>query len=70
MTASIAEKLRKCIEDEEITIKGHDSFFVTCSFGVSAFIEDHSIKESILNADQAMYYAKSSGRNKVAISKH
>jgi diguanylate cyclase (GGDEF)-like protein len=67
-TASIAEKLRQCIEDEKITIKGHDSFYVTCSFGVSSFIEKHTIKESILNADQAMYSAKSSGRNKVAVS--
>lgn len=59
-----AENLRKEIEEY------HFSFVkkVTCSFGISDFCYDKEIKETIMQADQALYKSKKEGRNCVNVS--
>ncbi|WP_372999639.1 diguanylate cyclase [Sulfurimonas sp.] len=56
---SIAEKLRKAIEDLCIDIVGQ----VTASFGVSQVREGEDMQDVIDRADKALYLAKDSGRN-------
>ncbi|WP_415396607.1 diguanylate cyclase [Sulfurimonas sp. CS5] len=56
---SIAEKLRKAIEDLSIDIVGQ----VTASFGVSQVREGEDMQDVIDRADKALYLAKDFGRN-------
>jgi diguanylate cyclase (GGDEF)-like protein len=56
---SIAEKLRKDIEDLSIDVVGQ----ITASFGVSQVREGEEIQDVIDRADKALYLAKDSGRN-------
>lgn len=58
---SVAEKLRKIIEETEV--KKADSF--TASFGVTNLIENDTAESFIKRVDEALYKAKTSGRNKV-----
>ena len=57
----IAESLRKYIQEEKFDSVGN----ITCSFGISEFIDDDTIESMIERADTALYQAKESGRNKV-----
>ncbi len=64
--ANVAERIRKVIEDtdyvgEECTVH------YTMSFGVSDFYTYKSIEDNINDADQKLYTAKETGRNKVVI---
>jgi diguanylate cyclase (GGDEF)-like protein len=56
---SIAQKLRKAIEELTIDIVGS----ITSSFGVSQVIEGEDMQDVIDRADKALYLAKGSGRN-------
>ena len=58
-----AEKLRQLVENEKIDGVGN----VTCSFGVTEFLEGDDLKSIIMRADHAMYKAKREGRNKVVV---
>ena len=58
---SVAEKLRKVIEDTEI--KKITAF--TASFGVTDLNKDDTTESFIKRVDEALYKAKSGGRNKV-----
>jgi len=66
VAANLAEKLRKTINEIEIEEVGHFS----CSFGVSCgLIHQKSDIEKVLNkADEALYNAKTHGKNRVEIS--
>jgi diguanylate cyclase (GGDEF)-like protein len=57
----IAEKLRKIIEEYDFGLPTN----VTCSFGVSEYISDESQECFIKRADNGLYKAKESGRNRV-----
>jgi len=57
----IAERIRECME-ENIKVEGKT---VTASFGVSEIEEGLNIDDLIKKADQALYEAKESGRNRV-----
>lgn len=57
----LAEKLRTLIEGFSFPVVGK----VTCSFGITAFHPGESIKDLVGRTDQALYLAKSSGRNRV-----
>jgi diguanylate cyclase (GGDEF)-like protein/PAS domain S-box-containing protein len=56
-----AERLRLMIENFDIPEVGH----LTCSFGVAEFVHDDTDEVLINRADQALYRAKSGGRNRV-----
>ncbi|MDH5464634.1 MAG: GGDEF domain-containing protein, partial [Thiovulaceae bacterium] len=59
--AELAEDLRLSIESFEIEKVGT----ITCSFGVTHWREGDNEKSLISRADEALYEAKKSGRNKV-----
>ncbi len=60
----IAEGLRKNIECKEFAIVKN----ITCSFGITEFREKDSLNRMINRADESLYEAKSSGRNRVCQS--
>jgi two-component system, cell cycle response regulator len=57
----IAENLRKRIENIDFDIVKH----ITCSFGVTQYLTKDNLESIINRADEAMYMAKESGRNRV-----
>ena len=64
---TIAERLREAIECMNIPVDGQ-TVQITISAGVATYMpqsEKLTIEEFIDKADKALYYAKSSGRNKV-----
>jgi diguanylate cyclase (GGDEF)-like protein len=65
--STVAERLRNCIESTPIQV-GKDQIPVTISLGVAMATEKtSSLAELIDQADAAMYQAKQSGRNRVAV---
>jgi diguanylate cyclase (GGDEF)-like protein len=60
----VADRVRQKISEARIRF-GQQSFRITMSFGIATMYPDHEItKEDLLNrADQALYRAKSAGRN-------
>lgn len=61
---NVAEKIRKSVEN--CVVKSfNDSFRVTISLGVSAFQPKDTVYTIIKRADEGLYKAKQSGRNKV-----
>lgn len=63
VAASLANKLRKIIENFEFTTVGQK----TSSFGVSTYHKNDDAKSMIFRADEALYMAKKSGRNQVRV---
>jgi len=61
--ALIAERLRVKIAQLDIDNIGT----LTCSFGVTHLIGNESVDELIKRADNALYYAKDNGRNRVEV---
>jgi diguanylate cyclase (GGDEF)-like protein len=59
----LAEKLRKAIDTN---VFEHFSN-LSCSFGISAYKENDDSNKIIVRADNALYLAKSRGRNKVCV---
>ena len=60
--ATLAEKLRKTIDEYPFTHVGHK----TASFGITTCSDDCTFESMINRADKALYSAKEAGRNKVA----
>ena len=60
-SVSMAENIRKAIEK----IKVNETVSLTCSFGIALHKRDEKIKTTIARADEKLYEAKNSGRNKV-----
>lgn len=61
----VAEKLRKVIEKSDLVGNG---YILTISIGISVFPKHSQFKDELIEkADQALYYAKESGRNRVAL---
>ncbi|WP_067725794.1 GGDEF domain-containing protein [Oceanobacillus damuensis] len=63
----IAERVRKIVEKEGFIYKTK-KIDVTVSMGVAQYIEEQSLSGFINNADQELYQAKESGRNKIVVS--
>lgn len=65
----VAERLRQEVEDQEIMLNGgRDTLKVTVSIGIACSEDgpkDDTAQKLIKRADEALYEAKSSGRNKV-----
>ena len=70
--AVVAERVLKCVQMQNIPhIKSDVAPFVTVSMGVSCGFpsEGESQRQILSDADQALYIAKSIGRNQVVLSK-
>ena len=63
--SDVVERVRLGIEKEIFDIDADEVVHVTCSFGVSQFNCNISPAEAISFADESLYRAKESGRNKV-----
>ena len=64
----MANELRKKIEVHEIVLR-REKTHVTVSIGVAAFPKDAKGRdELIFKADEALYQAKETGRNKVCVA--
>jgi diguanylate cyclase (GGDEF)-like protein len=63
----VAEKLRKRVEDMEVDTPGQDEpIGATISMGVASFSRDSlALEHLVSSADEALYKAKESGRNRV-----
>ncbi|HWP95978.1 MAG TPA: diguanylate cyclase [Syntrophomonadaceae bacterium] len=71
-TAEIAERMRYSIEESRITMAGkQETVAITASFGVDAMNlatgRDRQTEEMINAADEALYMAKTNGRNQVVV---
>ena len=65
---SVAERLRNTIEQTSVALPGQpDPVRITSSFGITvlALEENDSLEKMIKRADEALYKAKNSGRNRV-----
>ncbi len=63
----ITERIRKELRQNGISVSDGNSITVSASFGIAPLTRDTEVNESINNADQALYRAKNSGRNKVEV---
>lgn len=59
----VAEKLRAVIGNSCFVFDGIDDICITMSFGVSEYTHEKSLDHNIIQADDALYQAKDSGRN-------
>ena len=66
----LADRIRKNIGEEKFSSVTGETFWVTCSIGL-AELDDHTTSpDALLNAaDQALYGAKASGRNRLVLSR-
>lgn len=62
----ILEKLRKLVEDCQFYYR-ENKVDVTVSFGLTSIVDGDDIESLFMRADNAMYKAKNSGRNRVEI---
>jgi diguanylate cyclase (GGDEF)-like protein len=65
----LGERLRKMIEQRPFLTEEGDTIRVTVSVGVAQAKAPYEKKDLISQADQALYRAKDSGRNRVVIYK-
>lgn len=63
-----AEALREKIEQTTVVLD-HATLKLTASFGVAELTSEKNIDELLHKADKALYQAKESGRNQVAVAK-
>jgi diguanylate cyclase len=63
---TIAERIRRTVDDHAFEAGPDDRIDLTISIGVST-CPDHGVERDVLldSADKAMYRAKSEGRNRV-----
>jgi len=65
---SVAERIRKNIEQSYFQVNGCDDKSITVSIGIACYPHQVSGKEELIKkADQALYQAKRQGRNQVCI---
>lgn len=62
----LAEKLRCLIEDNKFTV--NEDIKITISIGLTPFSQRDSLDSAFIRADEALYMAKSHGRNQVVTS--
>jgi diguanylate cyclase (GGDEF)-like protein len=63
----VVDRLRQGLARLPIDIGGGTIIHTTASFGIAPLLADEPVEDSIDHADQAMYQAKSAGRNRVRI---
>lgn len=65
----LAERMRKMVEQRPFVQDDNDPIKVTISMGVAQAQAPYDKKEVISHADQALYHAKETGRNRVVLYK-
>ena len=66
-----AEKLRKNVQNNKLRLEDGTILQFSVSIGVDAILEsDNSIEEALKRADNALYEAKRTGKNKVVLYQH
>jgi len=64
----VAERIRLAIEQSKLDIPNHEPVNFTASIGIATYSIDNMTSESIYaHADQALYQAKTSGKNTIRI---
>jgi diguanylate cyclase (GGDEF)-like protein/PAS domain S-box-containing protein len=70
-TLQRAEQIRAGIEAQVVAYDGHPMLQVTVSLGVAVFPDHGTTADDLIRAaDQALYQAKHSGRNRVVLAEH
>ncbi len=63
---TIAERLCRLIHQHEVTLPSGDKIQVTVSIGIACYSEDGNTNDQLIHAaDQALYHAKSAGKNQI-----
>lgn len=64
---TVAERIRDAIEKHHIALNNRDEINVTASLGVAEKVcSENPMRDTLNRADDALYHAKRSGRNRVA----
>ncbi len=67
--AYLAERIREAVEQARIPVEGDRVLSITMSLGVASCPDDGTTPESLVKAaDEAVYAAKSGGRNRVCVA--
>ena len=64
----LAEKIRNIVEDHEFYLPNGNFISITVSIGVALSSIDQSVSDIIHQADHALYTAKNTGRNRIAVA--
>jgi diguanylate cyclase (GGDEF)-like protein len=68
MAMNIAERIRKAVETQVFDVSDEKQLSITISIGVASYPVHAETKEALVTAaDNAMYQAKQSGRNRVCV---
>lgn len=65
---NVAEEIRKKIFSTPIKVKNNKKINISVSIGIAELIKEKTLEELIKKADQAMYRAKKSGKNRTVIA--
>lgn len=66
MAASLADQIRKKVEESQWLVRGGGIARITASFGVAEFDTNESREELIRRADVKLYQSRAAGRNRVS----
>ena len=64
---AMTERLRQGLSANPVALDGQDPIRVTMSFGITRLDPDTPVEKSIAQADEAMYEAKQTGRNRTQV---
>ncbi len=65
----LAERVRKAIEENEMVLEDGSILRMAVSGGLSLWEQDAALDEVLKKADEALYEAKNSGRNRIVLAK-
>jgi len=65
---AVLERIRQALSDRSIRLRDGQSLSVTASFGLAVASEVDSEDDLVTRADQALYRAKQTGRNRVVVA--
>jgi len=67
MAVQVIERLLQALRSRAIAIDGGGALSMTCSFGIAQVDPDATVEQIIERADQALYEAKRSGRDRACV---